>query len=85
MVIQVIKEETSSCGQGWPEREKVGACEGLSEEVTCEPRTHEKEPDVGRVAGRSNSHCKGSEPGQFGISETGKNTAKEHCLRGQRS
>ena len=49
--------------------------------------SHEKELDVGRVAGRRSSHCKGAEPGQLSVSETGKknNTAKEHCLRSQRS
>ena len=40
---------------------------------------HEKELDVGRVAGRKSSHCKGAEPGQLSISETGKKKKKKHC------
>ena len=39
--------------------------------------SHEKELDVGRVAGRRSSHCKGAEPGQLSVSETGKKN--QHC------
>ena len=39
--------------------------------------SHEKELDVGRVASRRSSHCKGAEPGQLSVSETGKNN--QHC------
>lgn len=53
---------------GWISR---GCLEGLSEDRN-RGMTDEKDPAVGRAAGRGNSHCKGS--------ETGRNTAKEYCL-----
>ena len=53
---------------GWISR---GCLEGLSEDGN-RGMTDEKDPAVGRAAGRRNSHCKGS--------ETGRNTAKEYCL-----